>query len=474
MSLEHITLSRVAAPARSAAARPAGRRGPVVRPTHPTQVEIATKRQVNPLKLTVWLVDNELDEVGPVLEEHGIQLLADLRTLSHGDFEAMGLDAAQVDRMWRALHAQQAPLAGTAAEQPVHAAAQHKQGRSRGLRDRLPFKALSQRGQRKALRTSEAVPAPAPAPASTGSFRSTPKRPQEARLVAHAAVPQQPFTPQEPVTPTSICSPVGTPVATYDRDRCPDTGKLRSLCHCAKCKNPEQMSVLERQDSAWAEKKRAERLAEIEALGLSPPTAKPLVQRLAVPLGMPPRDGGAGAAAAVVTPRATTAGALLATAPPAAALTGTAWQEVRADDGRIYYWNRDTNSTTWDRPAELPGGGGDSARRRVRRTAPAGGTGGAPAAESRRVGGAAEPDGGRRRRRRPAGESAAAAPAAPAATSGASGRRRRTRAADAAPTAPEPRAPVAPTTVAARHQDLHAAGAPPQRRRKRREHSDRV
>jgi len=470
MSLDHITLARAAAPARSAAARPGGRRG--VRPSRPAQVQLpTTKRQAAQSKLALWLAANELDDVESILEEHGIQLLADLRTLSRGDFEALGLGCSQVDRLWRALHAQAppaAPPAGAAAEQPADTAAQDKQGRSRGLRDRLPFK----RGHRKPLRTSETAPAPAPAPASR--FRT--KQPQEARLVAHAAVPQQPSTPQQAATPTSICSSVGTPVATYDRDRCPDTGKLRILCHCGKCKNPEASSVLEQQDSAWAEKKRAERLAEIEALGLSPRPAKPLVQRLAVPASMPPRDGcgggggggGGGAVAAVATPRATTAGALPTAAPPAAAPTGTAWQEVRAADGRIYFWNRDTNATTWGRPAELPVGGHDGARRRVRRSAPAGATDGAPAAESSRLGGAAEPDGGRRRRRRPAGEAAAPTPAAAAAASGATGRRRRTRAGEAAPTAPETRAPVAPAPAPT------LVAAPAQRRRKRREPVDRV
>ena len=27
------------------------------------------------------------------------------------------------------------------------------------------------------------------------------------------------------------------------------------------------------------------------------------------------------------------------------------WEEVEADDGRIYYWNEETDSTTWDKPS---------------------------------------------------------------------------------------------------------------------------
>lgn len=407
MSLEHLTLTRAAAPARSTAVRPrAGLKGT------PSHVQLPKPRQaIGQSKLALWLAANELDDFDAVLEEHGIQLLADLQALSLQDLAALGLDAAHADRLWQAAHTEHAPPTGRA-EQAVgaapgkEAATKHKQGRSRGFRDRLPFK----RGH-KPLRTSEAAP--------TVRFQKASKR-QELTAI--------------------ISSPgAATPVATYDRDRCPDTGKLRSLCHCTQCQNPDASSVQEQQDSAWAERKRAERLAEIEALGLSPSTAKSPVQH-------PARAAGA---------------------PPTAAPTGPVWQEVWATDGRMYYWNKITNVTTWDRPAELPEGGGEGGRRRVRRSTPAGG---AFAAESRCAGSAADADGRRRRRRRPAteGVAAAAAPAAPAATSGATGRRRRTRAGDAVPTAT--RAPVMPNPAApAAHHHLPEGQAQVRRRRKRRE-----
>ena len=31
------------------------------------------------------------------------------------------------------------------------------------------------------------------------------------------------------------------------------------------------------------------------------------------------------------------------------------WEEVEAEDGRVYYWNEDTDSTTWEKPTSRRG-----------------------------------------------------------------------------------------------------------------------
>lgn len=38
------------------------------------------------------------------------------------------------------------------------------------------------------------------------------------------------------------------------------------------------------------------------------------------------------------------------------------WEEVEAEDGRVYYWNEDTDSTTWEKPASRRGSMDTSSR----------------------------------------------------------------------------------------------------------------
>ena len=60
--------------------------------------------------------------------------------------------------------------------------------------------------------------------------------------------------------------------------------------------------------------------------------------------------GAAGAGAASEQPAAAAAAAVPAAPAPAPVTQAGGWQAVKDATGRTYYWNKDTNSTTWDPP----------------------------------------------------------------------------------------------------------------------------
>ena len=88
--------------------------------------------------------------------------------------------------------------------------------------------------------------------------------------LAGPSEPEKPAMPRQKTETTKALAAAGFALQSrshsaplYDRDRCSEMGKLRVLCFCPKCKDPGRPSVLEKQDSDWADRRRSERLKEM-------------------------------------------------------------------------------------------------------------------------------------------------------------------------------------------------------------------
>ena len=136
--------------------------------------------------------------------------------------------------------------------------------------------------------------------------------------------------------------------SSYDSNRCRVSQKLKSLCGCEACKEPDLRASADRY-AASAAKQKEERLEELDAVRRSSEKGSERGSVTAqLDLGSKLDDAVAALAAQIAAPSTATRSVAPA---PAAAPSPADWQLVPEDaTGRSYWWNSATDEVSWSAP----------------------------------------------------------------------------------------------------------------------------
>eukprot|EP00962_Isochrysis_galbana_P058782 scaffold32008_cov107-Isochrysis_galbana.AAC.4 len=145
---------------------------------------------------------------------------------------------------------------------------------------------------------------------------------------------------ESPMMPEAVevAPPTRVQVESVDRRRCMATHKLKAICLCDTCKDPNTQALGVAQDEEWAKQRQREKSAELAALRAKSGGDRRVSSRVA---GLDKNMAEATSKAAITRIKD----------PPMA--SGNCWRLVSSADGTPhYFYNVDSHETAW----QLPGG----------------------------------------------------------------------------------------------------------------------